>query len=235
MLNQFNSTARKLNRVIKQINLNNLSGSGYLDNLIDDYKIQINLSASLDGRGTILNPLSEIETGSAGQDGYSNLPNELSASIAYAYTASLDVRIPTKFGGRTKSNPNLTKIVNNKNTIDNFHLEILQHSATTIKVKANAFDNSANSIIIYNMHTDYGTEGASPNNFEVLVYGLHVPGNYKVEDIGNDVVITFFDKYIDYDNVSLDDIYVIGKLVDVPIATEDNFNITTEDGLDIII
>ncbi len=85
------------------------------------------------------------------------------------------------------------------------------------------------------MHTDYGTEGASPNNFEVLVYGLHVPGNYKVEDIGNDVVITFCDKYIDYDNVSLDDIYVIGKLVDVPIIAENNTILSTENDLDLII
>jgi hypothetical protein len=37
MLNRFNSNARKLNRVMQQINLNNLSGSGYLDNLVDDY------------------------------------------------------------------------------------------------------------------------------------------------------------------------------------------------------
>ena len=129
-------------------------------------------------------------------------------------TGSLqNIELPTtnKFNSNGKSNPNPTKIVNNKNTIEGFHLEILQHSAMTVKIKADAFDNSSNSITIYNMHTDYGTEGASPNNFEVLVYGLHVPENYKVEDIGNDVVITFFDKYIDYDNVSLDDIYVIGK------------------------
>ena len=96
-----------------------------MDNLLDDYKIQVNLSASLDGRGTTLNTLSEIETGSAGQGGYSNLPNELSASIAYTYTASLDVRIPTKFGGRTRSNPNPIKLVNNKTKISDFYQEIL--------------------------------------------------------------------------------------------------------------
>jgi hypothetical protein len=49
------------------------------------------------------------------------------------------------------------------------------------------------------------------------------------------VVITLNDEYIDFDNVTIDDIYVIGKLVDIPIATEDGFIITTEDGLDIII
>jgi hypothetical protein len=235
MLKQFNSNSRKLNRVIKQINLNNLSGSGYLDNLIDDYKIQINLSASLDGRGTILNPLSEIETGSAGQDGYSNLPNELSASIAYTYTPSLDVRIPTKFGGRTRSNPNPIKLVNNKTKISDFYQEILENSARYNQRVIDEFDNNTNTLTIYNVTLDYGTEGASPNNFEVLVFGLHIPGNYKIEEVGNDVVITLNEYYIDYDNVTVNDIYVMGKLVDVPVATEDDSIIITEDGLDIII
>ena len=235
MLKQFNSNSRKLNRVIQQINLNNLSGSGYLDNLLDDYKIQVNLSASLDGRGTILNPLSEIETGSAGQDGYSNLPNELSASIAYAYTASLDVRIPTKFGGRTKSNPNPIKLVNNKTKISDFYQEILENSARYNQRIIDEFDNNTNTLTIYNVTLDYGTEGASPNNFEVLVFGLHIPGNYKIEEVGNNVVITLNEQYIDYDNVTINDIYVMGKLVDVPVATEDDSIIITESGLDIII
>lgn len=216
MLNRFNSNTRKLNRVIKQINLNNLSGSGYLDNLLDDYKIQINLSASLDGRGTILNPLSEIETGSAGQGGYSNLPNELSASIEYTYTPPFDVRIPTKFGGRTKSNPNPIKLVNNKTTISDFHQEILEHSARYVQRNVDVFDNNANTLTIYSASLDYGTEGASPNNFEVLVYGLHIPGDYTIKEVGNNVVIKLNDEYIDFDNVTINDIYVIGKLVDIP-------------------
>ena len=28
---------------------------------------------------------------------------------------------------------------------------------------------------------DYGTEGASADNFELLVYGLNIPGNYTVK------------------------------------------------------
>jgi hypothetical protein len=212
MLKQFNSNTRKLNRVIQQINLNNLSGSGYLDNLIDDYKIQINLSASLDGRGTTLNPLSEIETGSAGQDGYSNLPNELSASIEYTYTSSLDVRIPTKFSGRTRSNPNPIKLVNNKTKISDFYQEILENSARYNQRMIDEFDNNTNTLTIYNVTLDYGTEGASPNNFEVLVFGLHIPGNYTVKEVGNNVVITLNEEYIDYDNVTINDIYVMGKL-----------------------
>jgi hypothetical protein len=48
MLKRFSSNTKKLNRVIKQINLNNLSGSGYLDNLLEDYKTQTSLSSSFD-------------------------------------------------------------------------------------------------------------------------------------------------------------------------------------------
>jgi hypothetical protein len=235
MLNRFNSNVRKLNRVIKQINLNNLSGSGYLDNIIDDYKIQINLSASLDGRGTILNPLSEIETGSAGQDGYSNLPNEISASIEYTYIPSFNVRIPTKFGGATRSNPNPIKVVNNKTTISNFYQEILEHSARYVSRQIDEFNNLENTLTIYNVSLDYGTEGASSDNFEVLVYGLHIPGDYTITQIGNNVVVKLNDEYIDFDNVTINDIYVIGKLVDIPIAAENDIILSTENGLDLIV
>ena len=235
MLRQFNSNSRKLNRVIKQINLNNLSGSGYLDNILSDYTSQINFSASIDGRGTILNPLSEIETGSAGQNGYSNLPNELSASIEYVYKPSFDARIPTKFSGRTKSNQNSIKLVNNKNKINNFYQEILQHSARMVERQIDTFDNIENTLTIYDVSLDYGTEGASSDNFEVLVYGLHIPGDYTIKEVGNNVVITLNDEYIDFDSVTINDIYVIGKLLEIPIATENDSIIITEDGLDIIM
>ena len=183
MLKQFNSNARKLNRIIPKINPNNL--------------------VSTDLTGSLLN----IE-----------IPSE------------------TQFNSNTKSNPNPTKLVNNKNKISEFHNEILQFSARSIQRNVDDFDNTGfGTLTIYNVHTDYGTEGASPDNFEVLVYGLHVPGDYTIKDVGNDVVITLGNNYIDFDNVTINDIYVIGKLVDIPIATEDGFIITTEDGLDIII
>jgi len=114
MLKQFNSNARKLNRVIKQINLNNLSGSGYIDNTLSDYLTQTSLSASFDGRDENGNPL-PIEQAML----------ELSASIAYSYTSSFDTTIPTKFNSNNKSNPNPTKLVNNKNKIESFYNEIL--------------------------------------------------------------------------------------------------------------
>jgi hypothetical protein len=111
----------------------------------------------------------------------------------------------------------------------------LQNSARSIVRNIDTFDNIENTLTIYNVSLDYGTEGANPDNFEILVFGLHIPGDYTIKEIENDVVIKLNDRYIDFDNVTLNDIYVIGKLLDVPIVTEDGYNITTEDGSDIII
>jgi hypothetical protein len=122
----------------------------------------------------------------------------------------LNIEIPTntKFQSKTRSNPNPIKLVNNKTKISDFYQEILENSARYNQRVIDEFDNNLNTLTIYNVTLDYGTEGASPNNFEVLVFGLHIPGN---------------------------DIYVMGKLVDVPVATEDDSIIITESGLDIII
>ena len=234
MLNRFNSNARKLNRVLKQININNLSGSGYIDNLLSDYLTQSSLSSSFDGRDENGNPYQVDVNGKPILNAQSL--QELSASIQYKYTSSFDTSLPNKFNSNTRSNPNQIKVVNNKTTISSFYQEILQHSAKQIQRKIDEFHNTGfGTLTIYNVRTDYGTEGASPDNFEVLVYGLHIPGDYTITEVGNNVVVTLLNGYIDFDNVTIDDIYVIGKFVEIPIVTEDNFNITTEDGLDIII
>ena len=156
--------------------------------------------------------------------------NDLTGSLQ-----NIEIPTNTKFQSKTRSNPNPIKLVNNKTTISDFYQEILEHSARYVQRNVDVFDNNTNTLTIYNVSLDYGTEGASPNNFEVLVFGLHIPGNYKIEEVGNNVVITLNEEYIDYDNVTIDDIYVMGKLVDIPIASEDGYNMITEDGLDIII
>ena len=153
-------------------------------------------------------------------------------------TGSLqNIEPPTtnKFNSKGRSNQNTIKLVNNKNKINNFYQEILQHSARIIERQIDAFDNIQNTLTIYDVSLDYGTEGASSDNFEVLVYGLHIPGDYTIKEVGNNVVISLNDYYIDYDNVTIGDIYVIGKLLEIPIASENDLIITTEDGLDIII
>jgi hypothetical protein len=182
MLKQFNSNARKLNRIIPKINPNNL--------------VSTDLTGSL---------------------------------------ANIEIPTNTKFQSKTKSNPNKNIITNNKSTINDFYLEILQHSARKVDRRIDTFDNNLNTLTIYNVYLDYGTEGASPDNFEILVYGLHIPGDFTIKEIGNNVVITLNDEYIDFDNVTIDDIYVIGKLVDIELDTENDIDILTENDENIII
>jgi len=69
----------------------------------------------------------------------------------------------------------------------------------------------------------------------VIVFGLNIPGNFKVEDVNGDVVVTLFDEYIDFDNTDISDIYVIGKLVEITMTDELGNVLSTENDLDIII
>jgi len=183
MLRQFNSNARKLNRIIPpKVNAENLVNS------------------------------------------------DLTGSLQ-------NIELPTtnKFNSNTRSNPNPIKLVNNKTIISDFYQEILEHSARYVQRNVDVFDNNTNTLTIYNVALDYGTEGASPNNFEVLVFGLHIPGNYTIKEVGNNVVITLNEEYIDYDNVTINDIYVMGKLKDIPIGTETDIALSTEGDEEIIL
>ena len=156
--------------------------------------------------------------------------NDLTGSLQ-----NIEIPTNTKFQSKTKSNPNPIKLVNNKTTISDFHQEILENSARYNQRVIDAFDNTTNTLTIYNVTLDYGTEGASPNNFEVLVFGLHIPGNYTIKEVGNNVVITLNEEYIDYDNVTIDDIYVIGKLLELNLDTENDIDLLTEDNEEIIL
>lgn len=130
-------------------------------------------------------------------------------------TGSLEnIELPTtnKFNSNTKSNPNPTKLVNNKNKINNFYTEILQNSARVIQKSIDSFDNTGfGTLTIYSASLDYGTEGANSDNFEVLVYGLHIPGDYQILESNGNVNVILNAEYIDFDNITLEDIYVIGK------------------------
>ena len=219
MLKQFNSNNRKINKVVPKINPNNLTNNDLTGSLAD---IVIPIIRKAISTKKFI-PKADVNI--------NNLTNnDLTGSL-------LDIIIPndTKFESKTRSNITPIKVVNNKTIISEFYQEILEHSARYNQRVIDEFDNNLNTLTIYNVTLDYGTEGASPDNFEVLVYGLHIPGNYTIKEVGNDVVITLNEQYIDYDNVTINDIYVMGKLVDVPVATEDDSIIITEDGLDIII
>jgi len=163
-----------------------------------------------------------------------NLKNLLSNDLI-ANLSNIKMPTTTKFESKTRSNPNSIKLINNKSKIDDFHSELLDFSARKAERNVDTFDNLANTLTINNVVLDYGTEGASPTNFEILVYGLHIPGNYTIKEVGNNVVITLNEQYIDYDNVTINDIYVMGKLKDIPIGTELDIVLSTENDEEIIL
>lgn len=207
MRNQFSSNTRKLNRIIPKINVNNLNDSLYLTGSLENIQIPSAKTFQSNFRKNPFGP---------------KVVNVNNLNDSLYTTASLEnIQLPTSasYQSQVRENPNPTKIVNNKVTINDFRNEILKYSARYVSRAIDEFDNVANTLTIYNVKLDYGTEGPSPENFEVLVNGLHLPGNYTIKEDGQNVVITFFDDYIDYDSLTENDIYVFGKLIEITLDT----------------
>ena len=59
-----------------------------------------------------------------------------------------------------------------------------------------------------------------PENFEIIINGIHSPGIYNVEQIGNDVVVTFKERLFSYDGLQKENVIIIGKLLDIALLTE---------------
>jgi hypothetical protein len=221
MLKQFSSNARKLNRVISKINpqnLVNLDLSGSLLNI----EIPTNKSFQSRARNTVFNPITNIHS--------LNTQSFLTSSLL-----NIDLPSSQSFQSQTRSNPNPTKLVNNANTINDFHSEIFEYSARNIERAVDAIDSVNNTLTIYNVNLAYGTEEPTSYNFEVFLFGLKIPSDYTVKQIENDVVVTLLDNYIDFENTLASDIYVIGKLVDIELDTENDIDILTENDENIII
>lgn len=199
MLNQFSSNARKLNRIISKVNFNNLNDSLYITASL--LNIELPSSASYQSN-TRQNPFG------------ATIINKNNINYNSYTTASLqNIELPSSssYQSHTRSNPNPITIINNKETISNFYTEIFENSARYVERKVDEFDNVLNTLTMYNVFLDYGTEGANSDNFEIFVFGLQIPGDYTLAEINNNVVITLNDEYIDFDNVTINDIYVIGK------------------------
>ena len=199
MLNQFSSNARKLNRIIPKVNFNNLNDSLYITASLLNVELPSSTSYQSNTRKNPFGP-TIINTNNINDNSYT--------------TASLqNIELPSSssYQSYTRSNPNPITIVNNKQTITDFYTEIFEHSAKYIQRKVDEYNNNLNTLTIYNIKLDYGTEGANSDNFEIFVFGLQIPGDYTIKEIGQNVVITLNDEYIDFDNITLDDIYVIGK------------------------
>jgi hypothetical protein len=161
--------------------------------------------------------------------------NNLAQSDLTGSLMNIEMPNNKKFESQNRSNPTPTRFVNNKNIINNFHSQIFEYSVRYNKKLVDLFDIINNKLIIKNVSLDYGTEDVTPDNFEIFVGGLHIPGNFNIKQIGNDVIITLYDDYIDFINTLPSDIYVFGKFVDITLNTETSFNLLTEEGDEIII
>jgi hypothetical protein len=221
MLKQFSSNARKLNRVISKINPQNLVNLDLSGSLLD-IEIPTNKSFQSRARNTVFNPITNIHS--------LNTQSFLTSSLL-----NIDLPSSQSFQSQTRSNPNPTKLVNNANTINDFHSEIFEYSARNIERAVDAIDSVNNTLTIYNVNLAYGTEEPTSYNFEVFLFGLKIPSDYTVKQIENDVVVTLLDNYIDFENTLASDIYVIGKLVDIELDTENDIDILTENDENIII
>lgn len=224
MLNQFSSNARKLNRIIPKVNFNNLNDSLYLTGSLE------NISASFTEPTKYESNARKNPFGPTVINTNNVVNSDLSGSLK-----NIELPSSASYESHTRSNPNPITVVNNKQTIEDFHNEIFGHSVRYVERKVDEFDNVLNTLTIYNAFLDYGTEGANSDNFEIFVFGLQIPGDYTIVEINNNVVITLNDEYIDFDNVTLDDIYVIGKIVEIALNSEDYFDLTTEDDETIIL
>jgi len=139
-------------------------------------------------------------------------------------TGSLEnIQIPNniKFESKTRSNPNPTKLINNKSKITDFHTEILKYSAENKRVVADELEvvylDSSNStlhkLIIYNKFLDYGTEAPTPENFEVLENGLHIPGFFDIKQVGNNIEVTFTSIYLLNTNAPASQFSIVGRIL----------------------
>jgi hypothetical protein len=71
-------------------------------------------------------------------------------------------------------------------------------------------------------------------DFEIYVKGILISNDiYILKEVQNNIVISFSQSVIDFNNIQLSDIFVYGKFVDVEeayvyLTTEDGFYLITE-------
>ena len=222
MLNKFSSGFRKLNRNGSVVNTSknantDLTGSLLSISMPNTHKF-LSGGKHLNGNRSIINTTNFVNT-------------DITSSLS-------EITIPTskkyEFNRRLVS---ALPIINNRPTLLNFNDEILAYSAKYVYRVVDEFDITANTLIVKNVMLDYGTEQVSSENFEVFANGLQIPGNFGVEQIGSNIIITLYAEYIDFTVTPPDAIYVFGKIVESPLAAEISYDmiINTENDEDLIL
>lgn len=215
MLNKFNSNTKKLAKYYSKTNLNNIldlasvteSLQKIIDNGIEGPKKFNANSKKIVHSTTLVNNVLDLAS--------------VTESLQQIINDGIDT--PKNFNSNTKSNDNPIKLVSTKNIIEEFHLDILKYSARyvqksvdeIVKSAINIDESTLQKLIIYNVLLDYGTEQPGPENFEVLIDGLHLPGIFLVNQSNSNIEITLTDYWIIDNRVLGSDIKVFGKIKDL--------------------
>lgn len=128
-------------------------------------------------------------------------------------TSSLsEIKEPEKlFISPTKTAENIPKIIN-KHVLDTeLNENILKFSSKEIRKSITSFNSDLNQLYISASYIDDSIEPVSKDYFEVYYNGMRAPDKFNVEQSGSVVVITFTDVYLNYENLQLSEIFVIGK------------------------
>ena len=219
MHSKYNSNTRKLNRIFVSRKIENTDLTGSLEGIYAPSNTAYNTGIR---KGVSIH----------------KVVNKTSIQSSDLTGSLQNIEIPpdTNYNPYSKSNISVTKVVNNTNKINDFHQEIFEFSARYVKKQISSYNAQKSTFTLYNTILDYGTEGTTSENFEVIVKGLQLPSTiYKVEQFGNDVIITFSEILFSYDGLQTENVIGIGKFLDVGIETENQIGLTTEDNEPLIL
>lgn len=113
----------------------------------------------------------------------------------------------------TRSQISTPTITNTDKIVLDFREDIFKYSARNIEKTITSFDAQTNQLFISGTIIDYGTESVSDKDFEIYYNGVRLPDIFMVKQINNDIVITLTEEYIQYDDLRLSEIKVIGKFI----------------------
>ena len=214
MLNRFTSNTKKLNRVVSKINFNNLpdvlSATASIQEIINDgIASPKNFQANTK---KLKQSVSKVNI--------NNVPNLNSATGSIQEIINDGISAPKAFQANTKVSESPTTYIFTNNITNEFHKEILQYSARYIYVSASVIDKTPatadesvlNRLIINNRTLDYGTEAIGPENFEVFIDGLHMPGIFSISQSGSNIEIKINDYWLIDNRVPPQDIKIFGKI-----------------------
>lgn len=195
MLNPFNSYTRKNPYGPKTINRNGIENAditGSLQNITEPTKYT---KSQYRNKSVQINPI--------------NLNSIENTDVTGSLQNITEPERYTKSQYRVKDST--IKTFNEKNRSLNFKNQIINFSAKQIEKQITSFDVGQNKLYISESVLDYDTEQITNENFELFYNGASVPFIYSVQQLNNDVVITFNENYIDYDNLQNSQVFVVGK------------------------